>query len=152
MEALIFWAGLVAVGFFAGRWNESRHYRSIEAREREWLQLPVTSAKEPLGDADAIVRAELVSGSVVVSVDYFKRMLAALRGIVGGRVQSYETLLDRARREATLRLKESCRGADQIVNLRLETASISTGEGGGVGSVEVIAYATALYRAPQRAA
>jgi uncharacterized protein YbjQ (UPF0145 family) len=52
-----------------------------------------------------------VSGSVVVSVDYFKRFLAGLRTLVGGRVTSYETLLDRARREAILRCKETRAGA-----------------------------------------
>ena len=41
----------------------------------------------------------------MVSVDYFKRFLAGLRMIFGGRVSSYESLLDRARREALLRMR-----------------------------------------------
>ena len=56
-----------------------------------------------------------------------------------------KTLLDRARREAILRLKESCSGATQVINLRIETSSISKGEGDSIGSVEVLAYGTALY-------
>ncbi|MCI5128213.1 MAG: hypothetical protein D3907_06860, partial [Candidatus Electrothrix sp. AUS3] len=33
---------------------------------------------------------------------YFKRIVAGLRNIFGGNVQSYETLVDRARREAVI--------------------------------------------------
>ena len=35
----------------------------------------------------------------------FKRFLANLRRLIGGRVKSYESILDRARREALLRMK-----------------------------------------------
>ena len=45
----------------------------------------------------------------------------------GGRVSAYETLVDRARREAILRMKEEAKGADIILNMRLETSSISKG-------------------------
>ena len=90
-------------------------------------------------------RCSLVSGSVVISVDYFKRILAGLRNIFGGNVQSYETLVDRARREAVLRMKESCPDADYVLNLRLETSSIFKGKRKQVGSVEVLAYGTAVY-------
>ncbi|MDF3037266.1 MAG: hypothetical protein K0S28_2540, partial [Paucimonas sp.] len=69
--------------------------------------------------------------------------------IVGGPVQSYETLLDRARREAILRMKESCPDADQIINLRIETSSISEGAKNTVSSVEVLAYGTAVYYNPR---
>ena len=81
----------------------------------------------------------------MVSVDYFKQILAGLRNLFGGTIQSYETLLDRARREAVLRMKERCPKADQILNLRIETSSISKGGGERIGSVEVLAYGTAIY-------
>ncbi|CAM5220825.1 hypothetical protein ALON55S_03865 [Alishewanella longhuensis] len=92
-----------------------------------------------------IDKAELVCGSVVISIDYFKRLLAMLRSIVGGPVASYETLLDRARREALLRMKEQCTGAVQIINIRVETSSIHNAAGNGIGSVELLAYGTAIY-------
>ena len=83
---------------------------------------------------------------MVISVDYFKRLLASLRNFFGGSIQAYETLLDRARREAILRMKENCKNADEIINLRIETSSISKGKRNTIGSVEVLAYGTALYR------
>jgi uncharacterized protein YbjQ (UPF0145 family) len=87
----------------------------------------------------------LVAGSVVISVDYFKRFLAGLRNIFGGRVRSYESLLDRARREAILRMKAEAKalGADMVFNIKMETASISKGRRNAIGAVEVLAYGTA---------
>ncbi|MFT5162439.1 MAG: hypothetical protein ACI9FJ_001015, partial [Alteromonadaceae bacterium] len=49
------------------------------------------------------------------------------------------------RREAILRLKESCPGANQVINLRIETSSITKGNANQIGAVEVLAYATAIY-------
>ena len=91
-------------------------------------------------------RQVLVWGNVTVSVDYFKRMLSALHWVFGGNVTSYETLLDRARREALLRMKEAAaeRGANLVLNVKYETASVSKGVGDTIGSVEVLAYGTAL--------
>jgi uncharacterized protein YbjQ (UPF0145 family) len=82
----------------------------------------------------------------VISVDYFKRFLAALRNLFGGRVTSYESLLDRARRESLLRMKEQAAalGAAMVFNVKYETASISKGRGNSIGSIEVLAYGTAL--------
>jgi uncharacterized protein YbjQ (UPF0145 family) len=59
----------------------------------------------------------LVSGHVVIAQDYFKSFLASLVNITGGRVTSYESLLDRGRREALCRMRESAKawGCDQIV-------------------------------------
>jgi uncharacterized protein YbjQ (UPF0145 family) len=42
-------------------------------------------------------------------------------------------------------MKESCPEADQVINMRLETSSISKGQKKQVGSVEVLAYGTAVY-------
>ena len=79
-------------------------------------------------------------------IDYFKKVVAGLRNIFGGRVSAYETLIERARREALLRMKEEAKlkGAESIFNVKLETASISKNAGGQIGSVEVYAYGTAI--------
>ncbi len=136
---------LIAIGYVVGQILEKRHYRSIEEREHAMVNLITTSSKRPVGELPSIAKADLVQGSVVISVDYFKRVLASLRNFFGGNVRAYETLVDRARREAILRLKESCPDAAQIINLRIETSSIYKGRKNQVGSVEVLAYATAIY-------
>jgi uncharacterized protein YbjQ (UPF0145 family) len=139
------WLGLILLGYFFGRAAESKHFSSIISREKDWLHLPATSVKTVLDSTRPVERSVLVQGSVVVSVDYFKRAMGTLRSLVGGAVKSHESLLDRARREAILRLKESCPEAHEIVNLRLETFSISGKADGSIGSVEVLAYGTAIY-------
>ena len=136
---------LMMLGYGFGTWAERRHYKSIEEREIKYQKLPTIGLKHPLPQKGRVVMARLAAGNVVISVDYFKRFLASLRNIFGGRVSSYETLVDRARREATLRMKESCPGATQIINVRLETASLSKNtKKGSIGSIEVFAYGTAI--------
>lgn len=141
---IIIFASLLALGYFFGRRAEKKHYEDIEKREEELKFIPTTSKKRTISKEKEVKSALLVNGSVVISIDYFKKIVAGLRNIVGGNVQAYETLVDRARREAVLRLKESCKDADEIINLRLETSSINKGTK-QVGSVEVLAYATAIY-------
>jgi len=145
MDQLIIFAVLISLGSFFGRHAEKKHYRSIMEREKHWLRMPTTASKNILEGDRQVDKTQLVTGSVVVSVDYFKRMLAGLRNVFGGAVQSYETLIDRARREAVLRMKESCPDADQVINLRLDTSSITKGRGRQIGSIEVLAYGTAVY-------
>jgi uncharacterized protein YbjQ (UPF0145 family) len=67
--------------------------------------------------------------------------------IIGGRVKAYETLLDRARREALLRLKEDAveRGYHAVVNVRLETCRIANARNSErIAGLEVLAYGTGL--------
>ena len=88
----------------------------------------------------------LVCGNVVISVDYFKTVIAGLRNLVGGNITAYESLLDRARREAILRMQEQAAtlGSRMIINMKFETSRVSGDAGRGLGSVEVLAYGTAL--------
>ncbi len=145
MLDLYIFLGLIVTGYVVGQYLERRHYRSIEQREKELIGLVTTSSKRPVGAIPDPSRVEFVDGSCVISVDYFKRFTAGLRQFFGGNVRSYETLLDRARREAVLRMKAKCKDADQVLNLRIETSSITKGSKNQVGAVEVHAYATAIY-------
>jgi len=145
MFELIIGICLIVVGYVIGKITEHRHFKSIEKREQETLDFPILTLKKLESDLN-ITESSLVTGSVVISLDYFKRVLASLRKIFGGRIISYETLLDRARREAILRMKAKAisKNATMIYNLRLETCSISKSAKQGIGSVEVIAYGTAI--------
>lgn len=136
---------LLLLGYGFGRFAEYRHYRSILEREDALGDLIVVCSKRLPESIDA-PRTRLVMGNVVVSVDYFKRFVAHLRMIFGGRVHTYESLLDRGRREAILRMQDqaSALGATMIFNTRFETSSISKGQQQSVGSVEVLAYGTAV--------
>jgi len=144
IEIIIF-LSLIIIGYIAGSWIEARHYRSIGEREELFVNLPTIALKNPL-NRDNITEVRLVMGSTVISIDYFKMIMAGLRNIFGGNVSAYETLIDRARRESLLRLKEEAKDADEIINIKIETSSISKNTQGSIGAVEVLAYGTAIYR------
>ena len=138
---------LLLLSYFIGRHLESNHYKSI--REREAATKDMVAVNFPRFPFDVeIERAGMVMGSVVVSHDHFKRFLAQLRIIVGGRIKSYEPLLDRARREAVLRMKEQAlaRGHNTVVNIRLETSRLANSRRGGKGTagLEMLGFGTAL--------
>ena len=145
MFDLIGFLVMLALGYGFGRVAEARHFKSI--REREQLLAPVLAFSERLPPPSTTARrVALVGGNVVVSVDYFKQVAAGLRSLFGGRVMAFESLLERARREALLRMKQEAAdlGAAMVINVKLETSSISKGKKGQVGAVEVYAYGTAL--------
>jgi len=146
VDNLTFLIALIAIGYIFGTLAEKRHYRSIEKREKALLHLPAISAKSVDVDDNKVKKAEIVCGSAVISVDYFKRMLAGLRNIFGGTVKSYESLIDRARREALLRMKAEAPDAAMIINVRIETSTIGrNAHKKSVACLEAVAYGTALF-------
>lgn len=131
---------LIALGFSAGTIGEKKHYKRISSEEMSLRNIPLANFGKDIVSEEQITETRLVSGSVVVSLDYFKRILAGINNIFGGRVAAYETIVDRGRREALLRLKKDSEGYDAIVNLRIDTSLL----GGKVGCIEVLANATAV--------
>jgi uncharacterized protein YbjQ (UPF0145 family) len=150
MELLIqlgVFAILLIVGWLFGSANERRHFRELARREGESRDILVFNERRPPPDR-SFQKAALVVGSTVLAEDYFKRIAAGLRSFFGGRMTVYESLLDRGRREAIVRMKEEARrrGATMIFNVKLETSSLSEDRSGGspMFSAEFIAYGTAL--------
>lgn len=145
MNGLLLQAGsvvaLLVLGYLFGRLAEKRHYRRIIEREAQMQSLPVVASRYP--PEDRAYQQQLVTGSVVIASDYFKAFLAGLINIFGGRVTPFESMLDRARREALLRMKEQALAleAAYVFNIKFDTTRIATGK---VGAMEVLAYGTAM--------
>lgn len=144
---------LLIVAYITGTILEKRHFASIRKRESSIREFPVLTTEKLPPDWQAS-DVQLFVGSVVVSLDYFKRIIAGLRSLVGGRIKTYEPLLDRARREALLRLIEQAKrnGFDAVINVRLETSRMANTAGGreGTAGIEMLAFGTALRLAPRR--
>ena len=142
---------LLAIGLFAGRANERKHFRELVDNEDALSDIEIFGGRGA-ADAGAFQRGTLVVGSVVIAEDYFKRVAASLKSLVGGNLRSYESLLERGRREAIVRMKQEARrlGAKHLGNVRLETASLSEDWSAQrpIFSAEFIAYGTALVRLP----
>lgn len=136
---------LLMLGLGFGSYREKKHFKSIIKREKQYKDILLFDSKRIPEELNA-TGGEIVQGHVVISVDYFKRFVAGLRKLFGGNLKSYETLLDRGRREAILRMKKDAKNydADKIFNIKFETASISKGAGKAIGSVEVMVYGSAV--------
>ncbi|MGB5492465.1 MAG: heavy metal-binding domain-containing protein [Woeseiaceae bacterium] len=138
---------VLMAAYFIGSTIEKRHFASIREREDAIHGFPVVSFDTMPDDWHA-ESSDLVTGSIVISLDYFKRVIAGLRGLIGGRIKTYEPLLERARREALLRMTESARkqGFDAVFNVRLETSRLAnaTRDGKGTAGVEMLAFGTAV--------
>ena len=148
MEFLINLAFIVLlglIGLVVGSAIERKHYRSIREREGQLKHILLFNEKRPPLSVSG-QPFHIVQGSVVVSSDYFKNLAAGLRSLFGGRLTSYESLLDRARREAVLRMKQQAadRGAHLVVNVLFETSTLNQNQPGAIVSCEVLVYGTAF--------
>ncbi len=143
---LLFFISLFIIGYLTGRHIELRHFQSIRDREERYHHIAMISGSwkdhiDPESDC------KMFDGSVVVGADYFKSVISGLRAVFGGGMNNYETLLDRGRREALVRmLADADRwGADRLVNVRVETSVIGSQSGKrALPCVEIHVYATGL--------
>jgi uncharacterized protein YbjQ (UPF0145 family) len=141
---------LLLVGLFVGGWQERRHFASILRREQQMAETLVTQIKSFPDSVPGDPPPMIMVAEVVVGTDYLKSFLARLRNIFGGEVRSYQSLLERARREAALRILARARhqGYNAVCNMRFETADV----GGNstmrtVAMVAIMATGTAYHAA-----
>ena len=135
---------LFVVGWFFGARHERQHLARLAISEKELSHIIVSTERfyRPLLADNS--QGELVLGSVVIAQDYFKMVIARVLSLFGKNLTTYETLLDRARREAVVRMRTQAQAAgyNHIYGLRLEVSNINQ-----LGSmVEAIAYGTAVIR------
>lgn len=134
---------LFVVGWFFGRRNEQAHLQELATSEKVLGLIILSSERFYEPQLARETQGDLVIGSVVIAQDYFKMIIARLLSLVGKNLTTYETLLDRARREALVRMKLQAQyqGYNQIYGVRLEVSNINQ-----MGSmVEAIAYGTAVH-------
>ncbi len=139
---------VLVLALFVGTFVERRHFRSLATREAQFRDMLVTdTGRLPVGCA--AVPFGLVIGEVVVASDYFKTFVANLKKLVGGELRTFETLMERARREALLRLMERARamGANRVLNVRFASSNIggTSRRRKNAAMVEMYAYGTAIY-------
>lgn len=133
--------------WLSGTILERRHLKKLlllEGGSRGVLAITI----EDLPQHRDVESCGLVMGNVVISQDYFKGVAASIKGIFGGNIRVLEPLLERARREALIRMKDAAhaRGYDTIINVRIETATLANARrvGKGTAGVEVLAFGTAI--------
>ena len=135
-------------GLVIGTHNDKKHMESILAREAEHRGIRLDNRKR-VESPETVEMAVVVNGGYVAATDYFKSFATRLRSLVGGEMTSIMTLMERARREAILRMIEEARkqGATEVWNIRLESSNINQMAGKqGAAQVELLAYGTAVRR------
>ncbi len=129
-----------------GFWSyaEKKHFKQIKQDESELKDIVVLWKTQALEMAKG--DTALYTWNIVLSSDYFKRFLAWFIHFFWGRMKVYESLLDRARRDTIVKVKKQAKANwfNAIANLRVETSSIAKWNKWQVGSIEVLAYATAI--------
>ena len=84
----------------------------------------------------------LVTGSTIKTKDIVKDIGAGLKGLVGGKLGSYEKPMVEARTEAIEQMVSQAEalGANAIVGVRFESTEVAA------GAAEILAYGTAIKR------
>ncbi len=136
---------LLAAGLLVGRGMELYHYRKLAEAESVFRDMIVTNLKT-IPPQFENTRPFLVMGSAVIATDYFKVFAAKLRTLFGGEMKSYVSLMERARRQAMVRMLEQAKaqGARVVWNVRYETTCTGGQQKKKPGGVEITAYGTAL--------
>lgn len=129
---------LFVVGWYFGTMNERRHLARLADEERLFAHISISNERfyVPAIQSDGA----LVLGGVSIAQDRFKLIFAGFLSLFGKNLTVYESLLERARREAVLRMKRQANelGCVHIYGVRIETSTV---DGGGV---EVLVYGTAV--------
>lgn len=139
---------LIAIGVIFGSISERRHFERLRHDEAALSHILQSNLKNipDVHAKDLEEGAMLVTGSVVVAMDYFKKIAAKIKGVFGGSLRSYETMLERARREAIVRMLKEAEavGATAVHNIRIEFSAISGNNPASPGGAELLAYGTAV--------
>jgi uncharacterized protein YbjQ (UPF0145 family) len=134
-----------------GRWYQGRLLRALEVSEKStgvMFQNPsVLSTSEHHGALNA-PSAVLLHVSVCVGPSMGQMFFMWVKSIFGGRLESYDGVLNYGRREALLRLQRQAEAlqCSSMVNVRLETSVVSFAKNqkSKQASVEFLAFATGL--------
>ncbi len=147
MGDLLFLIIVLGITFMTGSIIEKRHFEKIKKREIALIKKPIINFGAKTWNTNRkIKKIELVTGECVISGDYFKNFVASLKNIFGGRLTTFESILDRGRREAILRMREKAIGANFIINTRIESIMINDtyNPQESVPQCAIIAYGTAI--------
>ena len=139
---------LLLMGLIVGGMTERNHFRRLAERDAQTQNVLVTQLRSFPGYVPADRTPTMLVAEVVISSDYLKSFLAGLRNIFGGEVRSFQTLLERARREALVQIKEQAKaqGYNAVCNVRLETADLAGRNSGSKNKIvmaAILASATA---------
>ena len=134
-----------------GRWYQDRLMNALLLNEKEHgmiLQndqhLSTSSSMTTMGASSST----LLHVSICVGPSMGQIFFMWFKSLFGGRLHSYDVVLDYGRREVLLRLNQQAKdlGCSSMVNIRIETSTVSFAKNdkSKTSSVEFLAFATGI--------
>jgi uncharacterized protein YbjQ (UPF0145 family) len=134
-----------------GRWYQGRLMRALEANEKQnglMFNNPRLLSTASKMDGMAATSSTLLHVSLCVGPSMGQMFFMWFKSLFGGRLHSFDVVLDYGRREVLLRLKQQADqlGCTSMQNIRLETSVISFAQNQDSkrAAVEFLAFATGL--------
>jgi len=96
-----------------------------------------------------IVSSELIMANVSMGVSWWQIFIGSIHQLFGGNITTYDRILAYGRDEAFQRLREKAlaNGWDDVINVRLETATVMQKQRGDKkkgGAFEFLVYGTGI--------
>ncbi len=133
--------------WLVGNWHQKKIIKRLLEREAALPRDNLSTMKTTLSGKD-IIGSQLLMANVVSAPSHWQLFLAGIKSIFGGNIKHLDLMLDWGRSEALQRLREQASelGYDDVINLRMETSTISMNKGGQQkgGSIEILAYGTGI--------
>ncbi len=146
---IVFFAVFFIVPGLLGYWITINHHKQLKVREQDVAHIVLLTSKAIPANYE-VDHGVLVTGCIVMSCGNFKQWLAGWRNLFGGRIGSYEAMVDLARRDSLVRMQEAAErlGANMIINVKIQTVSLAETPGNQQNSMtkfEVLSYGTAVF-------
>ncbi len=134
-----------------GRWYQGRLIAALDVKEKQQGKLmqneSVLSTSSRITNFSA-PSSTLLHVSICVGPSMGQIFFMWVKSIFGGRLHSYDVILDYGRREVLQRLHEQAKSLDcsSMINIRIETSTVSfaKNQNNKTSSVEFLAFATGL--------
>jgi uncharacterized protein YbjQ (UPF0145 family) len=154
IAALLIWGFILAsslgpflFSWLVGNWHQKRIIERLLEREAALPRDNLSTLSTTL-PGKTIADSQLLLANVVSAPSRWQLFLAGIKSIFGGNIKHLDMMLDWGRSEALQRLREQASelGYDDVINLRMETSTISMNNGGRQkgGSFEILAYGTGI--------
>lgn len=134
-----------------GRWYQDRLHGALlenEKKEGSTLQDENYLSTSSQMDSMSAQSSTLLHVSICVGPSIGQMFFMWIKGLFGGRLHSYDVVLDYGRREVLLRLKRQANelGCSSIQNIRIDTSMVQFAKNNKSkqASVEFLAFATGI--------
>ncbi len=143
--------GFPTLSWAMGNWYQNRLMSALlenEKHQGKMLQSDKHLSTSSSMTSMAAESSTLLHVSICVGPSWGQIFFMWLKSLFGGRLHSYDVVLDYGRREVLLRLNQQAKalGCSSMVNIRIETSTVSfvKNNNNKTSSVEFLAFATGL--------